>query len=221
MNKGSAASYQFCYQSDDSKAYKVDFFLIKGNLNYLNWATDSRKSSKFALKVQHLTSKCQTISFDVQHDDTYYFALHTSSYNPELSFNSLLEANLTVYHISKDTIVQNCSFYLDGHSFCSVATAVSSSLTAVLSLRTPDPLYYVDDADIKITCQPRVWLIFIISLCCILAIATIAVLLTIGAHVYIRKKFTSENVAYTKLEESTKLVNTIRGTATDEPSFPA
>lgn len=202
MNKGSDVSYQFCYQSNDSSAYNVDFFLIKGVSNYLNWVTDDRKSSKFALKFQHLTSECQTIQFEVQHDDTYYFALHTVSHNPDLSFNILLEADLIIYHISKDTIVHNCSFRLDGVSSCSVPTAVSSSLTAVLSLRTPDPYYYVDEADVKITCRPRVWLIFTVSLCCVFAIFAITVVLAIGAHVYMRKKFSSDNlITYTQLEE--------------------
>ena len=137
MNKGSNASFQFCYQSNDSSTYNVDFYLIKGGNNQLDWWFNP-SNSKLALKVVHLRSQCQTIPYKVQHDDTYYFSLYTTSVDNSKQFDILFEADLSIYHISKDMIIQNCSFFPKIHSNCSVTIPISSSSTAVLSLRTPD-----------------------------------------------------------------------------------
>ena len=166
LNGDSTVSFEVCYEKiypDDGNHYDAAFYLIKGDDIYYGEWFDDPGNSKVAVKSEQLTSQCQTVSYLVQEYDVYYFVFYSKSYNSRLNIS--YQFNRTVYHISADAIVQNCSFPLDGHSSCSLSLPIlSSDYTALVSLNATPPVDYTDTADIKVSCQHhRRWLYAVIA----------------------------------------------------------
>ena len=186
MNTGSKMSFNACYPLDMNGNFDVIFYLIKGSKNHNKWTGDPDQS--YAVKYSHLTSKCQTISYQVHKDDMYYFVFYLDSY---LSLSTVLDINFqfdrTVYHISLDSVVHSCSFPLNGHSSCSIDVPMSSGYTAVLSLNTSLPVNYDDGANVHINCQPRVWLYAVIVVCSVVPVIIIIVLVVVCVCIKVRK----------------------------------
>ena len=195
LNKGSNASFEFCYNAYDPKTFSVKFYLIRGSDQHLKWISKPG-SSKFALEVIDLNARCQNKSYNnMQHDDIYYFYFYSSSYSDELEFNIAFKVNLTIYNISSDSIIQNCSFPLNGHSNCSISTPMSSSSVAVLSLNSSSTTFD-HTVDIKITCVPRVWLYVVTALCSLLFIIFITVVMLVCMCVALWKRTRGRNMYY-------------------------
>ena len=201
MNSGSNISLDACYQQGQSiSRYNVAFYLIKGSSNHNKWT--ERPSSSYAVKHSFLSSQCQTISYRVLNSDMYYFVFYLDpDYHSRTVVDIDFSFNRTVYHVSSSTVVQNCSFPLDGQSSCSIGVPISSGYTALLSLNTSLPVDYSDGANVKISCQPRAWLYAVIILSCVLVIL-IEVSLVVACVCYKIKK--GKNSSYSSLtgEES-------------------
>ena len=159
LNAGSNLSFSACYTSGFD--YDLKFFLIKGSKNHDMWTNDPDRS--YAVLYKRLSSQCQTVNYQVNNDDLYFLVFYLDTF---YSFSSSLSLNFAfdraVYHISPDSVVQNCSFPLDGFSRCSLGIPMSSSYTLVLSLNTSLPVDYNDGANVEIDCQPRGWLYAVI-----------------------------------------------------------
>ena len=203
MNTGSKMSFNACYPLDMNGNFDVIFYLIKGSKNHNKWTGDPDQS--YAVKYSHLTSKCQTISYQVHKDDMYYFVFYLDSY---LSLSTVLDIDFqfdrTVYHISLDSVVHSCSFPLNGHSSCSIDVPMSSGYTAVLSLNTSLPVDYDDGANIHISCQPRAWLYAVVVVCTVVPVITIVVLVVVCVCIKARK----QKNRYSSLGRSSIVVGT-------------
>ena len=175
MNTGSQVSLKVCYPLETN--YYVKFYLIKGSKNHNKWTDDPDQS--YAVKYSRLISKCQTITYQAHQDDLYYFVfyLDTSyvSTNIEVSFNF----DRTVYHISPDDVVQNCTILLNGYSRCSISIPMSSGYTALLSLNTSLPVDYSDGANVRVNCRPRIWLYAVIIVSSILPVIVIIIAIVV------------------------------------------
>lgn len=171
LNEGSSVSLNVCYTSDTS-FYDADFYLIRGDRNFNRWQ-DNEADSYYSIIDRSLLSQCQTIQYSLSNSDRFYFVFYSGNYyNMDLDIN--FQFNRTVYHVTPSNIIDNCSITLDVLSTCSVDVPLSSSYTALLSLNTSLPVDYTSEADIYVTCQPRIWLYAVIAVCaCIAVVATL------------------------------------------------
>lgn len=188
MNAGSRVSLNACYLLDDmSGNYMVEFYLIKGTKNHNKWTNDPDQS--YAVKHSRLLSKCQTISYQVHHDDLYYFVLYldTSYISLTTTMDVSFNFSRTVYHVSPNDVVQNCSITLNGYSSCSISVPMSSDYTALLSLNTSLPVDYSDGANVQINCQPRVWFYAVIVVSAVLPVIIIIVLVVTCICIKVRR----------------------------------
>ena len=198
LNNGSYVSLNACYANDTSQT--VEFYLIKGSERHKKWVKNPLKT--YAVYYEKLTSKCQMIGYHVQEDDIYYFSFYTN-YSLTFTLNIDFHFNRTVYHVSEDNIVQNCSFPLDGHSGCSLSVPMSSGYTALLSLNTTLPVNYNDRANIKLDCQPHGWLYAVVVVGSVFVVG-ITIIVLILACICLRKK---KQAKYSPLTHS-RSVNT-------------
>ena len=215
LNAGSKFSFSACYTSNIW--YDLDFFLIKGNKNHNKWTNDPDRS--YAVLYKRLSSQCQTVNYQVNNDDLYFLVFYL---DPELSFSRTLSLNFsfdrTVYHISQESVVQNCSFPLDGFSRCSLGIPMSSSYTLVLSLNTSLPVDYNDGANVEIDCQPRGWLYAVIVIFAgVVPLIVIVTLVVVCVCYKVRKG----KKKYSSLENNTTATSTdlqvSRGVTTTKP----
>ena len=204
MNTGSRVSLNACYLLDQSGNNMVEFYLIKGTKNHNKWTND--QDSSYAVKYSRLLSNCQTISYQVHNDDLYYFVLYldTSFISLTTTMDVSFNFNRTVYHVSSDNVVQNCSITLDGFSSCSISVPMSSDYTALLSLNTSLPVDYNDGANVKINCQPRVWFYAVIVLSAVIPVIVVIVLVITCICIKIRR---GKKKGYSSLQNNT-IVNT-------------
>ena len=184
LNKGSKVSFKACYQSD-VYYYGTTFYLIRGSKNHKRWLED-HDNTALAVTYQDLDLKCQNVSIQIQNDDLYFLSFYSDSYEYttlELDF----QFDRTVYHISPESMVHNCSFPLDGLSSCSIDVPMSSGYTAVLSLNTSLPVDYDDGANVHINCQPRVWLYAVIVVCTVVPVIIVIVLVVVCVCIKVRR----------------------------------
>ena len=187
------AHFHACYDPDsESASYTgVTLYVIKGSKNFNDWKDDSDNLDN-VIFFRNLLSQCTDVSYTVSEGDRYYFAFYSHTYN-RLWLDINFKFERTVYDISPDSIVQDCTIPLDGSSSCSIGVPVSSDYTAVLSLNTSPPVDYTDGADIKISCQPRVWLYAVIVLCTVLPVTVVVILVIVCMCVVVKrgkKKYT-------------------------------
>ena len=184
LNKGSKVSFKACYQLD-VYYYGTTFYLIRGSKNHKRWLEDLDDTA-LAVTYQDLDLKCQNVSIQIQNDDLYFLSFYSDSYEYttlELDF----QFDRTVYHISPESMVHNCSFPLDGLSSCSIDVPMSSGYTAVLSLNTSLPVDYDDGANVHINCQPRVWLYAVIVVCTVVPVIIVIVLVVVCVCIKVRR----------------------------------
>lgn len=194
MNNGSVVSLDACYR--DSSNFDIAFYLIKGSSNHNKWTKNP--GSSHAVKYSRLSSQCQKISYRVQNSDLYFFVFYLKpKYHSVALVDIEFNFNRTVYHISLGSVVQNCSFPLDGKSSCFISVPMSSSYTALLSLNTTRPVDYNDGANVQISCQPRAWLYAVIILSTMLVV--IAIVLSVVAGVCYKIK-RGKKQSYSPLE---------------------
>ena len=220
LNAGSKLSFRACYTSS-SDHYNVKFYLIKGSKNHKRWLDDI--DSDYALKYKRLASECQTVDYQVQQDALYFlsfyfdddFVVYPSTLNIDFHFNR------TVYHVSEDNVVQNCSFPLDGYSGCSLSVPMSSGYTALLSLNTTLPVNYNDGANIKLDCQPRGWLYAIVVIFTVVPVLiVIAVIVTCVCFKMRKGKKTYMSLNRSAATASTDSSNQTSVANTTESAFP-
>ena len=187
LNKGSNTLFQLCYRyySPDASIYTIKLYLIKGNDKQQEWISDPT-NPKYALEVLDLNKQCQNISYYVQEDNTYFFSLYSPAKTGEITFSIVYQFNLTTYDISPESVIQNCSFTLNGFSNCSVSTSMSSSSISVLSLNSSTTTYD-ETVGIKITCVPRVWFYVVTALCSLLFIIFITTVMVASVCVAVKK----------------------------------
>ena len=186
LNEGSNVSLKVCQSNDYSS---IEFCLIKGSDNFNEWSDhgivydniDSCVNSKI------LVSGCSTISYKIPDSDKYYFTFYADGF-VSVQINVDFYIQRKVYQVSPETIEQQCSFPLDGHSNCSVAVPVSSSYTALLSLNTTLPVDYDAGATFDIDCQPRVWFYVVICVGALVPAAVIVILVTVCLCVMIKRR---------------------------------
>ena len=162
LNAGSGTKFTVCYPQRDSGSRNVIFYIIRetGSLN--EWIEEP--SDQAAEKTFRLTSQCDTIVYEVDQDNMYYFVFYLSgggfgSVTVDFYIDRLL------YDVQPDNIVHQCSFALDGSSNCALSAGMNTPYTAVLSLNASRPIDYAEDgAEIRISCQPRAWLYVVIVL---------------------------------------------------------
>ena len=212
LNKDSSVSFKVCYKKSDQQ-YDATFYLVKGSNNYYNWR-QKPSNSKLAIKAEHLTSQCQTISYTVQEYGVYYFAFYSDSLSTRLSVD--YQFDRTVYHIPDDDIMQRCSFLLDAASKCSITLPVSSGYTAVLSLSTTLPIDYTDGADIQLDCQPRAWLYAVVVLCAVFFTVLVSAALLVCMY-FVVKKLRQSNSAYTSLVHEATYTSSMKGDSDELP----
>ena len=185
LNTGSVLTINACYPPVSS--YDVKFYLIKGSANYNRWTNDPHSS--YAVKYVRLSLQCQTVTYRVQRDELYFFAFYWDPYfvSPSNTLDIEFQFDRTVYGISQDTVVKNCSIPLDGHSSCSLSVPMSSGYTALLSLNTSLPVDYNDGVNVQINCQPRGWLYAVIVVCSVVPVLVIITLVITWVCVRARK----------------------------------
>ena len=158
LNEGSNVFLNACLTYEYS--YGVTFYLIKGKDNFNRWRDSPFDNYEISRDVY---SSCAAVYYNVTESDRYYFVLYDFSDIVEYKTpNVFFQFQRSVYHISPNSIVSNCSFPLDGLSQCSVGVPLSSGNSAVLSLNTSLPVDYEQGASISINCQPRAWLYAVI-----------------------------------------------------------
>jgi hypothetical protein len=185
LNERSKAHFSACYDSDSSSYSGITFYAIKGHKNFNDWKDDPDNPDNVVYS-KNLLSQCTNISYSVTVSDRYYFALYSHTfYRLWLDFDFRFER--TVYDISSESVVQNCTIPLDGTSSCSIGVPMSSGYTAVLSLNTSLPVDYTDGADVEISCQPRTWLYAVIVLCTVLPVAVIVILVIVCVCVVVKR----------------------------------
>ena len=162
LNTGSQVSLKVCVKSD---TYQISFYLVRGLANYNAWIHNRYNPSSYELT--ETIYSCSTIPYTVPADDAYFFIVYSDN---DIKLHSTVDFDFqrTVYHISPESVVQTCSFPLDGVSSCSVGVPLSSGYTALLSLNTSLPVNYDSIGTIKVSCQSRVWLYAVIVVCCVL-----------------------------------------------------
>ena len=199
LNNGSKLSFRACYDGSSSD-YSVKFYLIQGSRNHQSWLDDPTDKS-YAVKYKRLASQCQTVDYQIQKDALYFLSFYYEPYfvTPSTTLNIDFHFNRTVYHISQDNVAQNCSFPLDGFSMCSLGVSMSSGYTALISLRTTGHVDYDDGANIRINCEPRVWLYAVIVVGSIVPIVVVIVAILACVCIKIRKG----KKRYTTLNSST------------------
>ena len=172
LNSGSNMSVKVCYQDEEITYYDVIFYVIQGAKNFYEWVEDAKETH--VVKRSHLTAPCSTIDYQVQQDSNYYFVFYLDSDRPT-GLNIEFQFNRTLYRISPNMVVSNCSFPLDGESSCSMGLPISSGYTAFFALSTTPPVNYNDGAKIHFSCQPRGWLYAVIVLVVLLVAVCILV----------------------------------------------
>lgn len=185
LNTGSVLTMNTCYPSASS--YDVKFYLIKGSANYNRWTNDPRSS--YAVKYVRLSLQCQTVTYQVQRDELYFFVFYWEPYFvlPSVTLDIDFQFDRTIYGISQDTVVEKCSIPLDGQSSCSLSVPMSSSYTALLSLNTSLPVDYNDGANVQVNCQPRGWLYAVIVVCSVVPVLVIIALVITCVCIRVRK----------------------------------
>ena len=162
LNAGSDTKFTVCYPQRDSGSRNVIFYIIRGRENLDKWIEEPR--DRDAEETFRLTSQCDTIDYEVDQDNMYYFVFYLSgggfgSVTVDFYIDRLL------YDVQPDNIVHQCSFALDGSSNCALSAGMNTPYTAVLSLNASRPIDYAEDgAEIRISCQPRAWLYVVIVL---------------------------------------------------------
>lgn len=163
LNTNSEASFIVCYQPDVGTRRDVIFYIIRGT-DQLNKWIDEPGNTDSTEKSYHLTSDCDTITYQVHQDGMHYFVFYLFAG----SFSTLsmdFAINRTLYSILPDNVLHECSFALDGGSNCVLSVPMNSGYMAALSLNASRPINYADDgAEIRISCQARAWLYAVIVL---------------------------------------------------------
>lgn len=195
MNTGSTVSFEACYHQPENipANYDVIFYLIKSTSNFNKWVDDPDKSH--TLKHSYLTLQCQTIYYQIEKDDMYYFVFYLDSHS-STSLDIDFQFDRTVYRISPESVVHDCSFPLDGHSSCSINVPMSSGYTAVLSLNTSLPIDYNDGAEIYINCHPRAWLYAVIVCAVVIPVTFVVILCLAAVCIYIKAKGGANNYSF-------------------------
>ena len=161
LNSGSNMSVEVCYQDESATHHDVIFYVIQGAGNFYDWVKDAEE--KHAVMWSRLTAPCSTIDYQVQQDSNYYFVFYLDSVRPT-GLKIEFQFNRTLYSISQNMVVNNCSFPLDGESSCSMGLSIFSGYTAFFALSTTPPVDYNDGAKIHFSCQPRGWLFAVVVL---------------------------------------------------------
>ena len=181
LNTGSEASFTVCYQQGVDTRRDVIFYIIRGTSQLNRW-TDQPGSTN-AERSYPLTTDCDTITYQVVQDEMHYFVFYLSG-----GSSSTLDVNFTIsrtlYSISPDNVINECSFALDGSSSCVLSAPINSGYTAALSLNASRPINYADDgAEILIFCQARAWIYALI----VLAVVIIGVLICVcGIAIFVK-----------------------------------
>ena len=175
LNTGSNVSLNVCLKTSN---VQISFYLVKGLANFNAWISNRNNPSSYELT--RTVSSCSTppIAYTVSSDDMYFFIVF-SRYYVEVHATMDYDFQRTVYHISPESVVQTCSFPLDGVSSCSVAVPFSSGYTALLSLDTSPPVNYDSVGTIKVSCESRVWLYAMIVVCSVLPFIVCLVLVLV------------------------------------------
>ena len=206
LNTGSQVSLNVCYPIDTrSGNHMAKFYLIRGTKNYNKWTDDQDQSH--AVKYTRLLSNCQTIAYQVPQDGLYYFVfyLDTSFLSLSTTIKVSFDFDRTVYHVSPDSVVQNCSIPLDGYSSCSISVPMSSGYTALLSLNTSLPVDYGDGANVKVNCQPRSWFYAVVILSALLPVVVIIAIVVTCICIRVRR---GKKNRYSLLNQTNTIVNT-------------
>ena len=160
LNAGSNSSFVVCYEDVETR-YDVIFNLIRGVRNFQEWVKTVK--SHHTIRSVPLNEGCQTFTYNVTIDANYYFVFYLPS-NRQTNLNISFEFDRTLYNLSSDLVVKNCSFPLDGESSCSLGIPISSGYLTFVSFNTTLPVDYDDGAYIHFTCTPRGWLYAVIVL---------------------------------------------------------
>ena len=170
LKYNSDASIYVCYQDSNSTDYpdsnstdySVTFYIIKSANNFIEWRKKPDRSDR-TVRSMRLDEQCTTISYRVTEDEVYYFVFYLSGQR-STSLDIDFDFNRTLYKISSDMVVKNCSFPLDGRSGCTLDAPMTPGYTGFLSLNANPPVDYNDKAGISISCSPRGWLYAVIVL---------------------------------------------------------
>ena len=182
LNAGSTASFVLCFTGDQTH---VIFNLIRGTQNFQQWVKDVDTSH--TLQSLSLGERCQRFTYDVTIDANYYFVFYVrSTFHVRPSrrnFDVNFDFDRTLYSLSPDLVIKNCSFPLDGGSSCSMGIPVSSGYVTFISFETTLPVDYNDGANIHFTCTPRGWLYAIIVIVGVFVSVTILSLIIYSVKV--------------------------------------
>ena len=188
LNQLSKAHFNVCYSSDSTHLSSISLQVIQGSKYFNRWEDDpGNEELDNVVHYYLLTKVCTSITYTVQGSDRYYFAFYSRTFD-RLWLNIDFQFTRRVYDISPESIIQDCTIPLDGHSSCSIGVPMSSGYTALLSLNATSPVNFSDDrADVEISCQPRVWLYAVIVLCTVLPATVIVILVIVCMCVMVKR----------------------------------
>ena len=186
MYAGTRVVINACYPVAGSDR-KLEFYLLKGTKNFNKWVDDwIFHDPSYSEKHSTLSSTCQTISYQTQKEDKYYFVFYRE-FNGD-GLNADFQIDRPVYHVLPDTVSDSCTIPLDGYSSCSLSVPLSSGYTALLSLNASLPIDYTDGADISIKCQPRGWLYVVVVISVLVGVILSVVLLVVFIRTMIKRR---------------------------------
>ena len=162
---GSSVGYSACSVMEGESP--VTFYLVKGNGNFDRWQIGH---SNTHIEELEITTACEgadentTFSFEVQHQDNYYFIFNSESSTESIT-GIVFDFERTLYAITNSSILSQCSVILNASSSCSLSIPYSTKPVALLQLESlvPDPMEWDADIKVSVRCSPRTWLYVVIS----------------------------------------------------------
>ena len=216
LNRGSNASVEVCYKESDVTDFDVYFYLFMGTKRFEEWVRNT--NNRRTVRSMRLSEQCTSIDYQVVEDEMYYFVFFLDS---QRTTNVYVEFqfNRTLYRVSSDMVVENCSFPLDGTSQCTLNSPMSPSYIGFLSVESTPPIDYEDGAGIYIHCTPRAWLYAVIVVVVMLVTACLVCSFTAVGLKFILAAIKKKKSTSTTTALGTTTVTATLGEPTAESDF--
>ena len=166
LNYNSNISIEVCYRQSGGTDNSVTFLLIESKQYFELWL-ETPEDTRRTVRSIHLNERCTSISYRVVGAADYYFVFYLNGERSR-AIDIQFHFNRTLYEVSSDMVVKNCSFPLDGRSGCTLDAPMTPGYTGFLSLNTNPPVNYNDGAGISISCSSRGWLYAVIVIVVVL-----------------------------------------------------
>ena len=216
LNRGSNASVEVCYKESDVTDFDVYFYLFMGTKRFEEWVRNT--NNRRTVRSMRLSEQCTSIDYQVVEDEMYYFVFFLDS---QRTTNVYVEFqfNRTLYRISSDMVVENCSFPLDGTSQCTLNSPMSPGYIGFLSMESTPPIDYEDGAGIYIHCTPRAWLYAVIVVVVVLVTTCLVCSFTAVGLKFILAAIKKKKSTSTTTALGTTTVTATLGEPTAESDF--